>query len=47
MTILELMQKKKFVETIVLLYNEIYKKLFKYSKANRTVKLTPTQTTTI
>ena len=35
--------KEKFVETIVLLYNEISKKLFKYSKANKTVKLTPTQ----
>ena len=42
MIILELMQ-KKFVETIVLLYNEISKKMFKYSRANRTVKLTPTQ----
>ena len=35
--------KEKFVETIVLLYNEISKSLFKYSKANKTVKLTPTQ----
>ena len=35
--------KETFVEAIVLLYNEISKKLFKYSKANKTVKLTPTQ----
>ena len=35
--------KEKFVETIVLVYNDISKKLSKYSKANKTVKLTPTQ----
>ena len=35
--------KEKFIETIVSIYNEISKKLFKYSKANKTVKLTLTQ----
>ena len=35
--------KEKFVETIIFMYNEIAKNLYKYSKANKTVKLTPTQ----
>ena len=33
--------KEKFVETIVLILNDIYKKLHKYSDANKTAKLTP------
>ena len=35
--------KEKFIEAIVIIYNEISKKLFYYSKASKTVKLTPTQ----
>ena len=33
--------KEKFVETIIFIYNNISKKLCKYSKANKTAKLTP------
>ena len=35
--------KEKFIETIISVYNEISKKLFIYSKANKTVNLTLTQ----
>ena len=35
--------KEKFVETIIFIYNDISKKLYKYSEANKTAKLTPPQ----
>ena len=35
--------KEKFVETIFSVYNDVSKKLCKYSKANKTAKLTPNQ----
>ena len=35
--------KEKFVETIVLIYNDVSKKRCKYYKANKTAKLTPQQ----